>query len=1228
MTRFSFSSLRARVALLVLLAVVPALGLALYTGLEQRRLAAAQVQENALQLARHAASDHERLIEGARQLLMGVAQFPAVRRHDAGACNRLFAGLLKQYPSYANLTASKPDGETFCSAVPLLRPLSAADRGWFQRSVQTRGFALGEYQFGRITGKAVLVAAYPSLGAAGQVQAVVALAVDLASLNDLAAKAQLPPGSVLIVIDRSGTILVHYPEPEKWVGRSAAAAPIVKAILDQREGVAEAADVDGTPRLFGFAPLGSTPEAGAVYVGVGIPKGTAFADADRTLARNLAGLGLVSALALVTAWVGNLFLVRRTNALVNATKRLATGELGARTGPPYGRDEVSQLARAFDEMAEALEQRAAALQQSEARFSNILRTAPDAIIWVNEAQQIVLFNQGAERIFGYRAEEVLGQPLDLLLPPRFVEVHRRHVRDFAAAPEVARFVGEPREVFGRRKDGGEFPAEASISKLAEDGRLTFTVILRDNTERKRAEETLERLYQDEGRQRREAEAFATLVKDLATSLDLDRVLAGIVGHAKVLGEADLVFLALAGANGQALTIRAQTGAVSSLLPGLMLPRGRGVVGNVLETGTPQVTDEDRQDPLFSHDFDPVARAEGIVAQAAIPIVHGGTRFGVLLAARRAPRPFTLGDVQTLARLADAASLTCYHALLYQQATSRAATLERLWQVGQALGRPLALPATLDQIVQTASECLRADHAVLTLWDEAAQRLTVGARLSGEDQQFPREFRPGEGAHGTVAATRRPLIVNDYQGFPARVPELTNVLTATAVVPLLIGDRLVGTLGVYATEQGKSFTAEDLMLLQLLAQPAATALENARLHNAAVARAEELAALLRATQTLMARLEPQVILERIVEEAARISGVPRVAAFLVDKKKQVLRPGALMGGTMPAGFHIPLGKSFSGAVATTGQPLLVPDTRNDPRRVLTERERGVEFEGYLGIPIKVREETVGVLAFYSESPRQYSQDNLAYLTSFAAQAAVALENARLFEQVRAGRERLQALSRRLVETQELRSRELSRELHDEIGQILTGLKLTLEMSMRSLPKESRARLGEAQALVHDLLSRVRELSLDLRPAMLDDLGLLPALLWHFDRYSAQTRVRVSFKQTGLKGRRFPPELETAAYRIVQEALTNVARHAGVGQVTVRLWAGQGTLGIQIEDRGTGFDPEAALAAPTTSGLAGMRERATLLGGHLAVESAPGAGTRVTAELPLGEPVERRAQGRGA
>lgn len=214
-----------------------------------------------------------------------------------------------------------------------------------------------------------------------------------------------------------------------------------------------------------------------------------------------------------------------------------------------------------------------------------------------------------------------------------------------------------------------------------------------------------------------------------------------------------------------------------------------------------------------------------------------------------------------------------------------------------------------------------------------------------------------------------------------------------------------------------------------------------------------------------------------------------------------------------------------------------------------------------------------------------------------------------------RQQIIAIPRQLLEAHEAERRSIARELHDEIGQLLTGLKLILEIAGRAGPDTRAGSLAQAQTLVSELLARVREMSLQLRPAMLDDLGLMPALVWHFERFSALTQIRVNFKQVGVEDRRFPQEVETAAYRIAQEALTNVARYAQIHEVTIRLWAIPETLGLEIEDHGVGFDAVSVLATHSSCGISGMRERAFLLGGQFTVESAPGQGTRILAELPI-------------
>lgn len=219
-----------------------------------------------------------------------------------------------------------------------------------------------------------------------------------------------------------------------------------------------------------------------------------------------------------------------------------------------------------------------------------------------------------------------------------------------------------------------------------------------------------------------------------------------------------------------------------------------------------------------------------------------------------------------------------------------------------------------------------------------------------------------------------------------------------------------------------------------------------------------------------------------------------------------------------------------------------------------------------------------------------------------------------EEARVARERLRESSRRLLEVEEAERRRIARELHDEVGQVLTGLKMILDAAVEKPASAASVRLLEARALAEELIGKVRDLSLDLRPAMLDDLGLLPALLWLIDRYSAQTGVAVRFTHTGIT-RRFPAEVETTIYRVAQEALTNIARHARTPEATAYAWADSETLGLRIEDEGCGFDADAALSSRASSGLSGMRDRTLLLGGQFSLDSAPGAGARITVELPL-------------
>jgi signal transduction histidine kinase len=264
--------------------------------------------------------------------------------------------------------------------------------------------------------------------------------------------------------------------------------------------------------------------------------------------------------------------------------------------------------------------------------------------------------------------------------------------------------------------------------------------------------------------------------------------------------------------------------------------------------------------------------------------------------------------------------------------------------------------------------------------------------------------------------------------------------------------------------------------------------------------------------------------------------------------------------------------------------------------------------------------LGLSDYVIKSPRHYVRLAMAVrsVLEHAEQRRKAKEDERererMNEEIRQHHERLDALSRRLLEVQEVERQHLARELHDNVAQVLTSLALMLDMAAPLQGEAQQQKLQEARRLLQQLLAGVRELSRGLRPAMLDDLGLLPALLWLTRQVEEASQARVHLRHIGVEDRRFPPALETAVYRIVEEALADTALHAGSADVNVRVWATEGLLGVQIEGHGKGFD-QTTLAPGGSGGVIGMAERANLLGGQFTLETTPGDGTCVGVEFPL-------------
>jgi signal transduction histidine kinase len=353
-----FASLKTRLYILILITALPGWALGIYNASEQKRDAVRAIHQNALRTARLAAVQEARVLDETQQLLMTMADFFLENRDEPIKFCSFVHRTLNRTVGYANFGAVRPDGKLICSAHPFPSGPDLAQRHWFVRAKEFRDFAIGEYHLGYDQEAPVLFLAQPVLDQKKQLVAILFAALDLDGLDRMVADVltDLPQGATIIQIDQEGDSLSYDPLNATWSQRAVIDADVVKAVLSRKFGFLEAASIDGIPRIYAFSPLAGPLKKNQIILVTSIPSKIAFAAANRALARNLSLLGVATLLALLFVWKGSeVFILRQVRAMTAASRRLAGGDLTARIGPVEGEDELSRLARAFNEMAAALE---------------------------------------------------------------------------------------------------------------------------------------------------------------------------------------------------------------------------------------------------------------------------------------------------------------------------------------------------------------------------------------------------------------------------------------------------------------------------------------------------------------------------------------------------------------------------------------------------------------------------------------------------------------------------------------------------------------------------------------------------------------------------------------------------------------------------------------------------------------------------------------------------------
>lgn len=545
---------------------------------------------------------------------------------------------------------------------------------------------------------------------------------------------------------------------------------------------------------------------------------------------------------------------------------------------------------------------------------------------------------------------------------------------------------------------------------------------------------------------------------------------------------------------------------------------------------------------------------------------------------------------------------------------RVRRLQRLLEAGRSLTAELDLDLLLTRILETARELTGARYAALGVLDEVRRALAQFHAVGDTPDMHAviGHLPTGRGVLGLLIDDPEPIRVRDVAehprsfGFPPGHPPMRGFLGA----PVLIRGEAWGNL--YLTEKTgeEDFDDEDVEAIVVLAEWAAIAIDNARLFGTSEQRRVELERAVAATEAgvdialaVGGETELPAILELIAARARALVDASTLLIWLVDEDE--LRLATSVGeAEPPPGAAVPIAGSTAGLSLRTAAPQRVDDVRSglriDPAAFGIENARSA-----LIVPLVFRGRGLGVVSAFDRvgDSARFSADDERMLRSFAASAATAVATARTVE-----RHRL----RDTLAAAEAERRRWARDLHDGTLQGLSALKLMIG-AMRRADGDARERFAaQALAQVEHEIAGLREVISDLRPSALDELGLQAALRTLTEGFAVRHALACDLA-LDLGDRRLAPEIETLAYRVVQEALTNVGKHADAHAVRVAVELPARRLVVTVEDDGRGLD---AAARPSGYGLLGMRERAELAGGTVVVAPRPGGGTRVRLSVPVG------------